>query len=439
MMLHDGGRFARQGHARPVHRARDLTGVVLALLAIALYYNWYRYPFRINSTDTSPTYADTPLWLSLGKYLLVALVLAAAVGARSLDRERVRLLRPLEALAYAYLAAVPIVAGIAVAEPDIAQIGVFFLVPLVLLPFGGWRVEPARINRLVRATVYVAIGVQLLQVALFLTVGRLPALAYTDTVSIRFGSFLDDPNGFGILVAWMLPFTWAYFGWVRSAVLTALLLLSLVLTQSLTAIAVTGVVSAISLAWWATRGGRPLLLTVTATAGLLVAGGALVYRFLDPLSQTWAVFMLSKQGSIVGHAESLEIVRSLRAMSLAGVEPAADSWGESGYANFLAFFGFAYPILYVAVIGRGAAAYFRMFSSPAADRELRAFSAAGLGFLLAVLLANINLPVAEIYPLNLMAALLVALPSAGIVLGCPERRATAVAALRPDRALSTAG
>lgn len=29
-------------------------------LLLALYYNWYRYPFMINSSDTSPTYSDTP-------------------------------------------------------------------------------------------------------------------------------------------------------------------------------------------------------------------------------------------------------------------------------------------------------------------------------------------------------------------------------------------
>lgn len=398
----------------PRRRPHDLTWTVLALLVVALYYNWYRYPFRINSTDTSPTYADTPLWLSLGKYLLVALIMAIAIGTRSMERSRLRISRPLEAVGFTYLATVPIVAGTLVAEPDIVQIGIFFVVSLVLLAFCGGHLDPQRINRLARFAIYTAVVVQILQVALFFTVGRLPALAYTDTISIRFGSFLDDPNGFGLLIAWFLPFTWAYFPRSRAAMLTVLLFGCLLLTQSLTAIAACAMVSVAYIGWVMTRGARPFLLTTLAAAGMLGVGAVAVVMYLEPLTDAWSLFLLTKQGSIVGHAESLERVQSLRALSLAGVEPAADTWGESGYANFLAFFGLAYPLIFITVIGTAVARYTRLFALSQADRETHAFAAAAAGFLLAAMLANLNLPVAEIFPLNLMIALFAGLSSAGI-------------------------
>src|SRR5262249_19564963 len=73
------------------------------------------------------------------------------------------------------------------------------------------------------------------QVALFFGYNRLPGLAFYNTWSVRFGSMLDDPNGFGLLLALFLgtvfesqiPFKF---------VLSLFLLLCLVATQSATAI-----------------------------------------------------------------------------------------------------------------------------------------------------------------------------------------------------------
>jgi hypothetical protein len=393
----------------------DLTRVVTALLLIGLYYNWYRYPFQINSTDTSPTYSDTPMWLSLGKYGVIAVVIGFALLARALHRDPVRISSPTLTLAFAYLAVIPLAGGVFLLEPDLAQIGVFFLVPLILAGFQGWRVSAAEINRVLAVGIYLAITVQLLQVVLFFTAGRLPALAYAETISIRFGSFLDDPNGFGLLIVWMLPFTWSYFSRTRAVALTALLLVCLVLTQSLTAAATVLLVSVVFLGLAISGGGRPLLVSLGAIGTATAVGGALAYRFRDPLAALYSVFLLSKEGSITGHGASLEMLRSLRVLNLTGFEPAADAWGESGYGNFVAFFGVLYLIVFLGVVVVAAVTYDRLFRDPRTDYETRAFAGAAFGYLVGICAASINLPTAEIFPLNLFTALLVGLASAGLI------------------------
>ena len=40
-------------------------------LFTVFYYNFYRYIFKVNNARTSPTYSDTPLWLSSGKYIII--------------------------------------------------------------------------------------------------------------------------------------------------------------------------------------------------------------------------------------------------------------------------------------------------------------------------------------------------------------------------------
>src|SRR5450759_557644 len=67
-----------------------VTGMVSALFIIGFYYLSYRYPLKINNSQTSPTYSDTPTWLQAGKYLFIAVVLAVGVFAGAIQwRHRV--------------------------------------------------------------------------------------------------------------------------------------------------------------------------------------------------------------------------------------------------------------------------------------------------------------------------------------------------------------
>jgi hypothetical protein len=420
--------------AQSASRKFDVTRIIAALLVIGLYYNWYRYPFKINSQDTSPTYADTPVWLSMGKYVLIAAVLLYAVVRRVLQDSPVRITHPPLLGAFSYLAFVPLLTGVALGEAHFIEIGLSFLVPLVLIAFSGWRIDPGYLNKLLALSIYAAIAVEVIQVFLFFQTGRLPALAYSDSFSVRFGSFMDDPNGFGIVIAWMLAFAWTYFKVPSRLVLTVLLGACLLLTQSLTAIAATAIVGVLYLLIAASRGARRLLLVLTASGAALVAAAAVFYTFERQLLELYRLFMLTKAGSIEGHAESLDMFRNTELLSVIGIEPAHDLWGESGYGNLLAFFGLGYLLVYWAVGLAAAWTYLKIVLDEAASPNIRAFAAGALGLLTAVYAASVNLPLSESFPLNLLAATFVGIATAGLVVdnrkgGYPRNEATKEPAL----------
>jgi hypothetical protein len=388
---------------------------VAALLLVGFYYNAYRYPFAINSSGTSPTYSDTPLWLSAGKYLLIMLVLLYAVLVRVGSRRQLEVRRPLHVVGYLYLALMPIAAGGVMGSPGLALMGFFFLVPVVLHLFSGWSLSVVRLNRLLAATIYIAIAVEAIQVILFLALGRLPALAYRDSISVRFGSFLDDPNGFGILVCWFIPFAALYFGgWWRAAVI-ALLGVSLLLTQSLTGLGAFVVISAILVAWLVAI--RPSLILPVSLAALilLLSGGLFAYLFREEISLAYTIFLLTKEGSLAGHATSFTAFGDLSVLSILGLEPFVERWEETGYVNLLAYFGITYLIVYVAMGVSAAIRYVEMVNRTGATRNTRAFAVGAIALLMAVYLGNLTLPMVEVYPINLFAATLMGLATAGLL------------------------
>ena len=102
-----------------------------------------------------------------------------------------------------------------------------------------WNVKSVSIRQIDRYFKYLLVYSfvsSFLEVLLFFAFGRLPALAYAAGFSVRFGAFLDDPNGFApfcfLLLGWSL---YRFNGWLRSATVGGLVLL-LLLTQSWTAI-----------------------------------------------------------------------------------------------------------------------------------------------------------------------------------------------------------
>jgi hypothetical protein len=388
---------------------------VAALLLVGFYYNAYRYPFSINASGTSPTYSDTPLWLSAGKYLLILLVLLYAVLVRVGSPRPLHVRGPLHVMGYLYLALMPIAAGVVTGSPELALMGFFFLVPLVLHLFSGWSLSLVRLNRLLAATIYVALAVEAIQVILFLVTGRLPALAYRGSISVRFGSFLDDPNGFGILLCWFIPFAALYFHGRRRAIVISLLLLCMLLTQSLTGLGALAVISAVLVVWLVSV--RPALLLPVAVGalGLLLTGGLLAYLFREEISLLYMVFMLSKEGSLAGHATSLTAFGDLSVMSILGFEPFVERWEETGYVNVLAYFGVTYLIMYVAMGLNALVRYVEMTRDRYADRHTRAFAVGAIALLMAVYLGNFTLPMIEVYPINLFAATLMGLATAGLL------------------------
>lgn len=393
---------------------RDLDRLVRLLVLLGLYYQWYRYPFQINDSGTSPTYADTPAWISAGKYLLLSAVLGWALLWR-VRGPTIRLPHPLTIVAFLFLALVPMAAGVAVGRVELLESGLFFTASLALFAFAGWTVSARRMDRVLVWAVYLALVVEGIQLILFFAFGRLPALAFANSFLVRFGSFLDDPNSWGMVGIWLLFYAaYRWTGWRRN-LLAGGLFLTLLLTQSLTMVVAFAVVSAVfmTIVIFSRAATFFRAMTVMVLAISLMTAVFLAYQ--AEISTAYRVFMAAKQGSIDAHAEVLHLFNVISPLGLLGVQPSTSAWGESTYANALVNLGLLYPLVFLGVGALAMLRYFRLLRHPGASRESRAFAAGGLAFLLAVYAGSVTLPMMEQFPVNLLAALHLGLAAGGLL------------------------
>lgn len=205
-----GGAFASARNA--IRRLPAVPAVVLAAAIVAVLYDAYRYPLRINDTATSPTYRNTPLSYQAGKYailgaLVIALLVVVVRNRRDLGRLRPADLLLLALGSYAFLRG-----GIATAETH-SQTSFRTILPFVCgIPFAlagaAWvHGSAGRSTSYVRvavlfggAVVALHAAVNVVEMGLWVATGRLPALAYSHGL-VRFGGVWDDPNGTAVFCA----------------------------------------------------------------------------------------------------------------------------------------------------------------------------------------------------------------------------------------------
>ncbi len=359
----------------------------------------------LNSANTSPTYSDTPAWISLGKYIVMYSAMFFYTLVLFLRRKRVGSLNIFFFLSLFYLSIVPIIYGAFLGSLAFVELGVVLALAVHLGLFGASALDWQRVSRILSWGVFAAIFVDILQVFLFIIYGRLPALAYADSISVRFGSFLDDPNGFGLLIAIFLGFSTIYYGGLLRVVVFGLLLVALLLTQSLTAI-ISVLVAFIPFISVFLRGRpRRLILFWSALTVFFLSLAALLSLNYATVSGIFMAYMQTKEGSIDTHLDSFATLHAMTFIRLIGLDP-ADQWGESGYVNLLGSFGIPYLLFYGSVHLYGAYFCFKkLVSTDSSWSAERAFWSAGYFFLAAISVANLNLPVGVIYPVNMLGAI----------------------------------
>lgn len=378
------------------------TRVMVALLLISFYYLSYRYPFQINSSTSSPTYADTPTWLQLGKYALIAAVLALAAIVNAVRGARRETISEapfvLTRLSFALLAGYTITKGIVLGSTDMLVLGSGLAAGFILSGLSlKWRIDAGRLTRVVAVFALLAIIMEAIQVFLFLSQGRLPALAYKNSISVRFGSLLDDPNGFALLVALALPVV--FVAWksrpVWRIVLCLALLVSLVLTQSFTGIA--AVVLALLAGSFALNWRRPLVM-----AGFLILVPPVVLGVWDYVTGSAVVqsVWLTKTGSVNDHASSLD---ALGAMGVAdvlgfGIPTAAI---ESSYVSMISSVGLPFTVMYIILGLFGVTRLHKTIKSTQKGREI-ALHYGAYFYLIAYLIGSINMQFSQVFPVDLL-------------------------------------
>lgn len=264
-------------------------------LVLCTVYQSYRYPLQINTVGFSPTYSETPLIWQAGKYVL-ALPLIAVSVVRWLSNSA-RLTRWPVALGTLYLSSYSFMKILG--ENDSQYVDVFFwMLFSLILVLAVDTVSIAAIDKYLWLLLAYAFASTLIEVFLFAAFGRLPAMAYPGTFLIRFGGFLDDPNGFAAILFLLMGWSHKRFqGRTRFLVLAGLFI-CLLLTQSWTAIAFFLVML---LAYAVIAISKRPLLAMFAICALPLLALLLVHWFQQLPAGLFSDLLEAKEGSIEGH------------------------------------------------------------------------------------------------------------------------------------------
>lgn len=202
-------------------------------LTLCTIYQSYRYPLQVNTAGLSPAYSDTPTILQAGKFVLAfPLIVISAVQWLRNSARTARWPIVLSTLFLSTYSLLKVLGGY-----DSQYLDVFFwmLFALVLV-LAVESVSVSAIDRYLCFLLAYAFGSTLIQLFLFFAFGRLPAMAYEGTYLIRFGGFLDDPNGFAAILFLLMGWSYKRFKGSSRFLILFGLIVSLFLTQSWTAL-----------------------------------------------------------------------------------------------------------------------------------------------------------------------------------------------------------
>ena len=383
----------------------------LFYLFTALYYNSYRYILKINNARTSPTYSDTPSWLSGGKYIIILFIFCLILSLLAMRKKKnnysnnptvfnaknkkhaTYVMFFLAFYAYAF-----VVTGI---TGDFYALESTFFFPIFIFILLGDFDRHAFFNKVfsfLKASVWIFFIVDIIQYLLFYFFNRLPALAYEGSVSVRFGSLQDDPNGYAFLMSSFYFVGMYYRGFTRT-MFYLLFAINLLLTISFTGMAAVLLSIAIVTLLSAKLTFNKLIVywssLVVAVAGVIVISQL-------PLVQK---IISTKQGSIDQHANLFSALTGIGVSDVFGFNPVG--WlAESAYVNILLNFGVIVTcvvyfiiasILYsfVRYLTKVKPDYNRLKKEPVYILGLCAFS-----FSFSIFIGGVNLPLEVVFPVN---------------------------------------
>lgn len=269
------------------------SNLILLLLIFPLYYYSYRYIFQYNSAETSPTYSATPFLFQICKYLMLAFLLAR-VAILNLPRKDI-ITTPYFQKELFLLSVFCLLFFLHGLIEGINQALVMFIAPVICCMYGGWHyLDVEKYEKWLYVYFIYALVYDAVQIFLFFKIGRLPALAYEGSTSVRFGGPLDDPNGFGILMAFFIPFVYKYVQGRMKYVMSFFAVIMLLLSQSGTAVAACTAGIACMYVVKRTKSERIMFFVKMGCICVLVLHLYNNWMFLKE-------FMEQKQGSIDGH------------------------------------------------------------------------------------------------------------------------------------------
>lgn len=396
----------------PGSRAR---GAILAIFLIALYFMAYRYPFQIGDTDTSPTYSDTPLWLQLAKYVLLAPFLAYAAVVTRLHRW---------SFSAAEVLIVALASYAALYGTAMATTGGAFGITLVQIGFAllfGFLFAQQDVTRGAFGTLFSCLlwffalsvldyGVQLF---LYFAFDRLPALGYVGSFP-RFGGIWDDPNSAAAIFVFIIPWVLVERGisWFSAGV-AGISMVAILLSQSLTTYGTVVIVLAILiLAFYRSRPFYTrvliMLLAIMLGAALVMLIGFIALQSADltigGIIRSADAILTSKAGSIVVRQNSYSFAADISFLTLLGFDP-LDEFGENQWLNLVANIGLPFTLAY-ALLQVLTVRNLWVWANSLGDGRTRAIVVGLFSYYLWFFLLQVNIPASQIFPINILAAII---------------------------------
>lgn len=361
-------------------------------LLVSTAYLSYRYPLQINSSTTSQAYSDTPLSLQVGKFALI--FLTCCISAPFLFWRRLNRIQAGIVILTAIVFSFPLFKLLAGFESRYLEISFWPLAALVLaMPLK--RVDLRSIDTYLKALFFVAVLSDAVEVGLFLLFGRLPALAWSGGFSVRFGGFLDDPNGFGAIL--LLLMGWGFYryrGRTRFFVQFALVI-CLVLTQSLTAIGFLGTVLVVAMFWRLIK--KPLFIL------WIFAGCAILIGLLEATNalETISMIIALKSGSASDHLSIPWSSLADRWTEWFFVGGQSYEFYESWWISSLLSFGIVWYVGYLVLTSALVYMVWRSFRF-CRTKEEKAVLAGILLFCSYFMVGSANLPLPVVFPINFL-------------------------------------
>lgn len=395
--------------------AERASPAVVAIFLLVLYFMAYRYPFQIGDSGTSPTYVDTPVALQVAKYVLLlplALFVFLVSRGRELAIAKVDIL-VLILMGYSALVGLVVVADGAPGALGIVQFSFSLLLFLVFSEPSVTRRSFASWVRCLRIFFHVSLAVYAWHLGAYFLYERLPALGYYGSFP-RFGGVWDDPNSAGAVFMFMLPYVAAKAGMGRRTLLVgAATAAAVLLSQSLTTYAVVAAVFAICLPlFYRSLPLQSRLLVLLLILGLAVAFVSVaLFLVLSYVGLTWngviesmEVILESKQLSIALREESYGFAPRITPLTLLGLDPVGE-FGENEWLNLLANLGLPFTAAY-AVLQLLTLSHLWRWSTVAEPTQVRPAVVGMFTVYLWFFLMQINIPAAEVYPVNMIAAII---------------------------------
>ena len=364
-------------------------GLYFSLMLLLILFNYsYRYIFQYNDeTSSAFVYTDTPLPFKIAKYvILLILLVLMLINERGIVLEKRNWSIKLPAL---FLLVQSALYGILIRDDKILVFAML-LCPLFVYPNRGLPKEQT-VEKILDFFWYYTTIYEIIQIVLFYTTGRVPALAFPHRgtlMAVRYGGAFDDPNGYAtVLIFYVFWFLLQKPG-LKSITRLVITLLMLVFTWSGTGYIA---VLATALLFFLFRIRDKLVVRRFLIIGGACAAAALLIFLIKPdlYSSVFHYLVNGKGGSIDGHLKSWN-VSMLDAGTWLGIHPVRATWGEVGYVRLLEIGGIPSVLCFLVCSGFGLVKINRRITAGSA--ESKPFLYGVLAYMVGFLVTMLNFP-----------------------------------------------